>query len=142
MKRLLIAILFALTPFVAWSATGNATLSYQRPTTFTDGSALAAAQIASYTVTCTFRQTGQTATTPCTLSSTTIPGGTSSSGSVTLTYPAAGGEACFRLATNVNGYPPSDPSGESCKTFAAIQPSPPTGVTVTVIVAVTITPTP
>ena len=120
-------------PLEAYAATGSKTITFTRPTTYTDGSPLAASAITGYRVECEFTPTGgtmsQCATTPANLA-----GGTSTSGSVTFTYPPEGGTVCFRLRTLV-GSLVADASNQACSPLEALRPNPPTNVTVTVTVS-------
>lgn len=122
---------------IAQAATGVAQVTWTNPTTYTDGSPLATAEITGYNVTCTFRVTGTTSTVPCGGFSPATLTGSLTSTQTTLTYPAAGGEACFTLVVKVGAAlsDPSDTTAASCKTFAALRPSKATGVTVVVTVA-------
>lgn len=118
----------------AFAATGTATITFTRPTKWSDGSTLAASEITGYQVECTFTPTGGTATS-CTAAN--LPGGNSSSGQVTITYPAVGGIGCFRLKT-LTAQTSSDTFSQppACKAFPPITPNNPTDVTVTVVVSV------
>ncbi len=128
MKRLAFLAL-AVLPAFAPAATGIATISFTRPTTYSDGSALPASAITGYAVDCQFTPTGGAAA-PCTLTGSPFAGSVQS-GNVTITYPPVGGSACFSLRTLV-GSLSSVASAASCKTFDAVTPSPPTNVVVTV----------
>lgn len=135
MKRL--CLLLAVLPSLVLAATGTSALSYTRPTTRVDGSTLAASEITGYAVDCTFTPTGGTAT-ACTLSTTTLPGGTSASGSVTITYPAVGGVACFKLRTLTGSLSSPGSQPAACKDLPAVAPSDPTNLTVTITVALNV----
>jgi hypothetical protein len=134
MKRLLLIAALALCALPTFAATAPTAITFTRPTTYVDGSALPASAITSYTIACEFTAPGATNATPCTLSTTTIPG-QSTTGTLTLTYPGTGGQACFTLRTNVGSVQSNSSSPAACKTLDAIAPSPPTNVTVTVSVA-------
>jgi hypothetical protein len=138
MKTKICALILGALSFagVALAATGPAVLTWTRPTTYTDGSPMPASDITAYGVQCTLTPTGGTAA-PCVLSSATLAGNVIT-GSLTVTYPAQGARACFRLVTRV-GTRESDPSNESCKDFAPLTPSPPTNVTITISVSLSIT---
>lgn len=136
MKRLLSSIALSIISAIACAATGTAALSFIRPTTYVDGSALAASAITGYAVDCTFTPTGGTAT-ACASSPATLPG-TAQSGNITLTYPAIGGQACFVLRTLVGTNSSAGSSPPACKALAPIAPSDPSNLTVTITVALTI----
>lgn len=129
-----IAVLILCVVGVATAATSPTSITFTRPTTYIDGSPLAASSITSYTISCDWTSTGATTSQPCTLSTTTIPG-QSTTGTLTLTYPASGGSACFTLRTNVGSVQSIASSPAACKTLDAIAPNPPSNVTVTVSVA-------
>jgi hypothetical protein len=120
---------------VAEAATGNASITLTRPTAYTDGSPLAASAITGYAVDCQFTATGATSSTTCTLTGSPLPGGTATGGNVTLTYPAAGGNACFVLRTLVGAL--SSAGGTPvCKALPGVPPNDPTNVTITVTLAI------
>lgn len=109
----------------AFAATAN--LSFNRPTTYRDGSPLAAADIDGYELRCaTFNGVA------CTIPAVTLPGDFTS-GQVTVTVPTSGGNACFHVVTNVDGVF-SLPSNQSCKVFSPTQPGSPTNVTIAVVI--------
>ncbi len=139
MKRLAFLAL-AVLPTMLFAGSGSATVSYTRATTYTDGSALASTDIVGHTVACAFTPVGGTAA-PCT-NLTGAQVGNVASANVTLDVPATGGVACFTVATRTAAATsaPSAVTAASCKTFAALVPSPPTNVTVTVTVTVQTTP--
>lgn len=120
----------------ARAGTGGVQLSWVKPTTYSDGSALPATAITAYAIECTFTPTGGTAS-QCTQNASTFLGSTVT-GSLTLTYPAIGGKACWRLRTVTGATVSTDPSNEACKDFAALSANPPTNLTVTVTVTVNI----
>lgn len=107
------------------------TVTWTKPATYTDGSALAASDITGNKIGCLFTPTGGIAT-ACILSASTASG-SASTFTANLTYPAVGGVACFTVIATAGGVD-SAPSSAACKTFAALTPSPPTGVTVTVTI--------
>jgi hypothetical protein len=98
-----------------------ATITWTNPTSYTDGTALASADIASTTV--------EWAATSAFL---TVAGSvvvTGSATSATAPDPAAGATRCYRAKTTVTaakGGQTSAPSNVSCKTGAYPAPSPPT----------------
>lgn len=115
--------------FVATSAlasTGN--LTYTRPTTRADGSPLAAADIASYRINCTYTPTGGVAAACVSLTPTSF-GGASLGGAVTFVV-SASGQACFTLQTVDTGGQSSVPSTSACKAVVVSVPNPPTNVVV------------
>ncbi len=130
-----LAILLLLIVGVAQAATATTAITFTRPTTYTDGSTLAASAITGYAVDCQFTPTGSSTATACTMTGSPLPGGTATGGNVTLTYPAAGGNACFVLRTLV-GSASSAGSAPVCKALAAVPPSDPTNVTVTITLAI------
>lgn len=138
MKRLLLLASLALLTTAALAATGSSLITFTRPSTWSDGSPLAATDITGYQVDCTFTPTGGAATACATAN---LPGGSVSSGTVTITYPVAGGVACFRLKT-LTALVPGDgfSTSQACRTFARVTPNNPTDLTVTVTVTVTVTP--
>lgn len=141
-SRILFALVCAAALFGAFTpadaATGNAALSFSRPTTYTDGSALSTAEITGYAVDCFFTPTAGTAG-ACPVTGSPLAGGANQAGSVTLTVPASGGQACFKLRTLV-GTASSLGGTPACKTFPDTRtPSDPTGVTVTVTLSLNLT---
>jgi len=141
MKRFLYAALAALFVGPALAATGTATITWTRPTTYTDGSVLAASAISGNAIDCVFTPTGGVATS-CGSTPATVAGGNTATGTVTLTYPVQGGRACFRVRALV-GSVSSDPSAErpeACKDFEALKPNAPSNVTVTITVSVVVNP--
>lgn len=122
---------------VAGAATGTASLTFTRPTTYIDGSALPVTDITSYQAECTFTPTGGTAV-ACVMTGGTLPG-SAQSGVITLTYPAKGGQACFVLKTFVGPTSSAGTQPPACKTFAPIPPSDPTNLTVTITLVMNIT---
>lgn len=115
-------------------------LSYTRPSQYTDGSPLPVGDITRYDIECvSFTPTGGTAGACPTISPTTLAGN-ATSGTVTLTIPAGGGQACFRLRTVVTSGATSDWSNTACKTFAPATPNPPGNVTVAVVIGINVTP--
>lgn len=142
---LLPALLFALILFgvthPALAATGTAAGTFTRAVSFTDGTPLVAADVVNYEIDCVFTPTGGVSA-PCVSSPATTP---TTSFTVTLTYPASGGRACFRTKTRTtNGalsdFSPYLANGASCRDFGPLAANPASGVTVTVIVNVTVSP--
>lgn len=131
---MLAALLAGLTG-IAQAASGSGVISWTRPTTYVDGSTMPASAITGYRVVCSITPTGASAPTACTTSPATLNGGTNTSGTVTVTYPAIGARVCFRLVT-LAGETESDPSGEACRDLAPVKPGAPTGVTVTVSISI------
>jgi hypothetical protein len=120
----------------AEAATGTAAITLTRPTAYTDGTPLAAADIAEYPVVCRFTPTGATSSTACTTSPTALPGGTATGGAVTIAnLPAKGGRLCLRIRATANGVN-SDPSNETCKDVPAVAPNAPGSVTITITIIV------
>lgn len=132
MRRFVFAALAVLSIASAHAATGSVAISFTPPSAYTDGTPLPAASINSYQITCLFTPTGGVAG-ACGLNTVALPGGSSTGGVVSITYPAIGGQACFSLRT-VAGVISSAASTPVCKTFAAVDltPNPPSNVTVTV----------
>lgn len=110
----------------AIAATG--TLSFTRPTTYADGSALPASAIASYTVSCSYTPTGGSAAACVGLTPATLPG-SAIGGALTFTV-TTNGQACFTLQTVDTGGRTSVPSNAACKAIILPNPGPPTDVTV------------
>lgn len=142
MRKLLTALAVSLLALVATrldAATAPASITFTRPTTWSNGSPLAASDIAGYQVECQFTATGSTSSVPCTLTGAPLAGGTSQSGSVTVTYPPIGGQACFSLRTvAVGGMLSPGSTPPACKTLPALTPSDPSNVTITVTLAISI----
>lgn len=139
MKRFLLIAALALCALPTFAATGSSSVTWARPTTYTDTSPLPASAISGNKILCTFTPTGGTAA-PCTLSGNSAPG-SAQSFTATLTYPAAGGAACFQVIATANGVDsaPSPIAAAACKTFEPLPPSTPGNVTVTITLALTIT---
>lgn len=129
MKKLF--ILLALAPVLSFAAV--APLSFNRPTTYADGSPLAAADIDGYELRCVSFNGGA-----CSIPAVPLPG-TFASGNVTVAVPSSGGNACFHVVTNVNALF-SVPSNQACKVFPAVAPGPPTNVTIAVVIDVNTSP--
>jgi hypothetical protein len=125
------ALLLAL-PLVAGAET--ATLSFTRPTTYTDGSPLPAAAITGYEFRC---GAGTSAGVTC---PTLTLGGTATGGSMTLTGPASGFTACFEGRTLVAAGPGPYSAPPVCRSFPPLQPSPPGAITVAVVIGVNVAP--
>ena len=77
-------------------------------------------------------------TAPCAAQTPTELPGAATSGAITFTYPAQGGEACFSLRTRVGAAisPPAGGSGEACNTLAPLAPNSPSNVVITITVTV------
>lgn len=138
MKKLFFALLGALMIAPAFSATAPLSFAWDRPTTYVDGSTLPAASITGYQMVCEVTNPAG-APISCDLSVSALTG-SSVTATGTLTYPATGATACFRLRTQTASAI-SDPSPlgpNSCVTFAPVKPSPPGNVTVTITVALNI----
>lgn len=110
----------------AIAATG--TLSYTRPTARADGSPLAPAEIASYSIACTYTPTGGAAA-PCAGLAPTSLAGSATGGTVTFTV-SQDGQACFTLRTVDTAGRQSDPSNQACKAVTVAIPNPPGSVVV------------
>lgn len=137
MKNRLFVLILAALPAFASASSGTAALGYTRATTNVDGSALAQSDITGHTIACVFTPTGATVAAPCaSLAGSQV--GNVAAASVTFTYPATGGKACFTVSTTTAAGtgPASAQTEAACKVFAAILPSPPSNVTVTVTVSV------
>jgi hypothetical protein len=142
-KHLVIIVCFfiacAFASFAARAATGNATINYTPPTQYEDGTTLPATAIAGYAVSCTFTPNGGGAASACALDVTQIPGGTSRSATVKVTYPVVGGTACFVLKTVTTSGAQSDGSQPpACQPLPAVQPNDPTNLTITITLALNI----
>lgn len=124
--------------FVWGAATADpVALTFTRPVAYTNGSALPTTAITGYAVDCTFTPTGGTAAV-CALTGSPLAGGTNQVGTVQLTYPAVGGEACFKLRTLVGQQTSAGTQPAVCRTLAALVPNDPTNLTITITVAVNI----
>jgi hypothetical protein len=135
MKKLLAILLGALTVSPVFALTHPVPMTWTRPTTYVDGQTLPAADILSYSILCTFTPNGGTGA-PCSMT----PGffsGSATTGSVIVTYPNVGGQACFRLTTRTAGSE-SDPSNEACAVLPALKPNPPGNLTITITANLTI----
>lgn len=130
---LAILALFACLSGIASAGTANAAFAITRPTAYADGTALPAANIASYPVACMFTPTGGSAT-ACTFTPTSFAGSVLT-GSVALTVPPDGGRACFTLKTHLVNGVDSDPGAEACKDVPAVKPNAP-GYTITITLAI------
>lgn len=135
MKRSLFFFLACLFAAPSFAAVGSLRISFDRPTTYVDGSPLPVSAITGYGIQCVFTPTGGTAA-PCSISPAVLPGSVVT-GTTALTYPASGGRACVRLVTRT-AVTEAVPSNEACADFAALAPSPATGVTVTITIGVTV----
>lgn len=116
MRRLVAA--FAV--LVSFSAFG-ATLNWTHPTSYSDGSALAVADIASTTV------EWSNGTTFGTVAGSQVVTGTANT--ATAPDPAAGSSRCYRVKTTVvaaKGGQTSDPSNVACVNRPFPKPNPPT----------------
>jgi hypothetical protein len=117
----------------------NGALSYVPPTTYEDNTTpLVAADVSGYVVLCTYKETGATTAGSCaSLTPSLIPYG-GSTGTVTFVATAKGGEACFRLVTELkNGMRATVPSNIACKPVAALSPNSPGSLTITITLALT-----
>lgn len=132
MRRVLAMLGGLLLSVSAIAATAN--LSFSRPTTYTDGSALAAADITGYEFRC---GAGTSAGVVCT--NLTLPG-SALGGAMTVTGPSSGFTACIEGRTLVAGGPGPYSSPPACKTFPALVPSPPGNVTVAVVIGINMAP--
>lgn len=132
MRRVLAMLGGLLLSVSAIAATAN--LSFSRPTTYTDGSALAAADITGYEFRC---GAGTSAGVVCT--NLSLPG-SALSGAMTVTGPSSGFTACIEGRTLVAGGPGPYSSPPACKTFPALVPSPPGNVTVAVVIGINMAP--
>ena len=115
--RLIVAAIAVLVSFAASAAT----LNWTHPTSYSDGSALAVADIASTTIEWSNTQPFGT------VAGSQIVNGTANT--ATAPDPAAGGVRCFRVKTTViaaKGGQTSDPSNVSCVTRPFPKPNPPT----------------
>lgn len=116
MTRLLVGLL-ALVAFPASAAT----LNWTHPTSYSDGSALVVADIASTTV------EWSNGTTFGTVAGSQVVAG--SANTVTAPDPATGASRCYRVKTTVvaaKGGLTSDPSNVACVTRPFPKPNPPT----------------
>lgn len=120
---------------VADAATGTAALSWRLPTTYTDGSPLAASDITRIRVTCAFTPTGATASQACAAWSDPTIAGNATSATGSLTVPASGGTACFYFYATAGGVESAASNG-ACKPFSPVAPNPPTNVSVVVTVII------
>lgn len=141
MKHLIqaVTLLLLASPAFAQSATGS--IAATRPTTNSDGSTLAASDIAGYTWSCQFTPTGGNAA-PCAGFSGGTVTGSNPNTTVTFTAPAAGGKACFSGVTRTVAGMVSAPSAitaASCKDIAPSIPNPPGNVQVTVTLTLNLT---
>lgn len=132
MKRLLL-IFAAFFTLPVLAATGSTVITWTAPTSYTDNSPLPASAITAYVIDCTLTPTGGVAA-PCVFTPASFLG-SAVTGTVSVTYPAQGGRACFSLRTSVSGTL-SAASNVTCKDFAALTPNPPTNVTITISVTV------
>lgn len=142
MRNFFYAALAAVCALVAAPvAADSGTLTFTPPTTYTNGTALPAAQIASYNLQCSsFTPTGTTTPGTCpAITPATLPGN-ATGGTITLTIPATGGTACFRVQTVASNGQASAWSNEGCKAFNPLTPNPPTGVTIAVVLGINIAP--
>lgn len=140
LKKLLTGLLLLVAMSATEVAAANASLSFARPTQYTDGTALPPSEIASYNVRCaSFTPTGGTSGACPTITPTTLPG-TATGGTITLTIPSRGGAACFQVQTVAVSGATSDWSAQACKTFAPLTPNPPSNVTVAVVVGFNVSP--
>lgn len=116
-----------------------AAVAWTQPSAYTDGTPLTASAIAGFEIQCSsLAPTGGTKGT-CPAAPVSLSGAVSS-GSITVTIPAGGAEACFQVRTRATSGTVSAWSAEACRTFAAAVPNAPTNVTVAVVVGVSVSP--
>lgn len=131
MRRILALLGGLLLSVSAVAATGS--LSFTRPTAYTDGSPLAASAITAYEFRCA--AAGTTAGVSCT--PLTLPG-TALGGVMTVSVPSTGGTVCVEgralVGTLASNWAAS--SGAGCKTFPSLQPSPPGNVVIALNVTI------
>lgn len=134
----LLSVLVMLCGAKAFAAAGTSQTTWTNPVQYVDGSTLPSSDISGYKFLCTFTPTGASTGVPCSgLTPAQINTGAQSTVSLSFTYPPAGGVACFQVVATAAGSD-SDPSAntaQSCKTFAALKPRPPSGVTITVTIS-------
>lgn len=141
--------LVCLLPMVGMSADQPMSTIGRAPLTNTNGTNITAGNgdLTGFDIDCQFTPAGSTTAAPCTYTPQSKAGaivpGAALSASVTVTYPAAGGKACFRYrvksATAVSDWSPYLANSASCATLAALVPSAPDGVTVTVTLSLRLT---
>jgi hypothetical protein len=119
---------------IANAATANVTINYVRANTYVDGTPLPASSITGHAVDCSFTPTGGTAAL-CALTGSPFPGSVQS-GTVVVTYPPVGGQACFALKTLVGSNSSNGSQPPVCVALPAIKPGDPTNVTVTITLAI------
>lgn len=136
MRRITGLLVGLLLSVSALAASGN--LSFTRPTSRADGSPLAASEIASYQISCSYTPTGGVAAACSGLSPSSLAG--SATGG-TVTFNAnANGRACFSLVTVDTAGRRSAPSAQACKDIAIAVPNPPGNVTVAVVIGLNMAP--
>jgi hypothetical protein len=144
MKRLtslLIGLLGFFVAPLAHAATVSVAVSYSRPTTYENGSALPPGAIASYGIGCTFTPVNGSAA-PCASMSTGIFAGTATSGSFSFVAPDVGGRLCVQLVTRTAAGIEGSPSAltsNSCKDVVVPPQIPNAPGSVTIVVTVTVT---
>ena len=132
MKKIVALLLNLLVAPAAFAASGS--ISFEPPTTYTNGSPLPASDITVYDLRCVgFTPTGKPAET-CAANPVLIPG-TAKSGEMIVAVPVEGGEACF-TATTKTALSDSVPSVPSCKVFPPIPPAAPTNLKVLSVIIV------
>jgi hypothetical protein len=137
MKTLFRGLIIALSIGTAFAATAPSSVSWTRPVTYSDNSPLPLAAITGNKILCTFTPTGGAAA-PCVLAASTTTGAAQTF-TTTLTYPSAGGKACFQvIATAGVDSDPSTLTADSCATVPALKPSAPSNVVITVTIAMTL----
>ena len=135
----ILAALLALLSTVATAAT--ATLTFIPPTQFEDGTIMPLGTITGYEAQCV----SWSATTPAQpgacpqFANITLPAA-ATGGVMTGTIPATGGQACFQVRTVAGAGVFSVWSAAACKTFAALVPKPPTGLTIAVVIGINVAP--
>lgn len=143
MRRLLFALVSVAALCGVFSpadaATGSGAIAFTRASQYTDGSTLAAADITGYSVGCTFTPTGGTSAACTAFTGSPLAGGSNQAGTVTLSVPASGGQACFTLKT-LTASASSAGTAPFCKTFADTRvPGDPTNATITISVTLNLT---
>lgn len=137
----IVALVLVLCAAAIPAQAATAGLTFTRPATYTDGTPLPAAEIASYNVRCSsFTPTGSTTPGSCPAVTPASLAGTATGGTLTLTLPAGGGSACFQLQTVSTSGATSDWTAPACKTFAPLVPNPPANVTVAVVIGLNMAP--
>lgn len=132
MKKITSLIAASLLTCLAFASTGVTPLTWDAVITNTDNTTLPPAQIGGYDLMCTWTPTGGGTSSACVLDKTTFSGAVVS-GSVTLTYPSAGGKAEFQIRVRRTDGVASDWSAitlKGTKVFPAVLPSTPNNLQV------------